>query len=155
MRDGKVMMDKLGMNLLKGSMNLSGEYNTQNVEEPKIDFAMDIKEFDIPTAFNSLSMLEKMAPQVKNITGRVSTKLALNSLLDKQMSPVLNSLYANGMLGCKSIAIVNAPTFTKIGDLLKNDAISNPRLKDFAAHLEVKEGEYTLNLSIPSSRVLR
>ncbi len=139
-RDGKVMMDKLGMNLLKGSMNLSGEYNTQNVEEPKIDFAMDIKEFDIPTAFNSLSMLEKMAPQVKNITGRVSTKLALNSLLDKQMSPVLNSLYANGMLGCKSIAIVNAPTFTKIGDLLKNDAISNPRLKDFAAHLEVKEG---------------
>ena len=139
-RNGKVQMDNVGMNMLKGSMNLSGEYNTQNMEEPKIDFAMDIKNFDIPSAFKSFSMIESMAPQVKNITGNVSTKLSLNAILDTLMTPDLNSINAMGMLGCKSIAIVNAPTFTKIGDLLKNDDISNPRLKDFMANLEVKQG---------------
>jgi hypothetical protein len=139
-RDGKVQMDNVGMNMLKGSMNLTGEYNTQNMEEPKIDFAMDIKNFDIPSAFRSFSMIENMAPQAKKITGNVSTKLSLNAILDTLMTPDLNSINAMGVLGCKSIAIVNAPTFTKIGDLLKNEDISNPRLKDFMANLEVKQG---------------
>lgn len=143
-RDGKVAMNNLGMNMLKGSMVLSGEYNTQNMEEPKIDFLMDIRNFDIPSAFNAFSMLEKIAPQVKNVTGNVSTKFTLNSVLDSTMSPVLNTLNARGILGCKNIAIVNSPVFTKAGDLLKNDDFKNPSLKDFQVSVTVKDGVTTI-----------
>ncbi len=143
-RDGKVVMNNLSMNMLKGSMVLSGEYNTQNMEEPKIDFLMDIRNFDISSAFNAFSMLEKIAPQVINVTGNVSTKFTLNSLLDSTMSPVLNTLNARGVLGCKNIAIVNSPVFTKAGELLKNDDFKNPSLKDFQVSVTVKDGVTTI-----------
>lgn len=139
-RDEKVLMKDVGMNLLKGSMVLSGEYNTQNMAEPKIDFLMDIKNFDIPSAFNSISMIQEMAPQLKNVTGNISTKLTLNSLLDSTMGPVLSSVNAKGRFASQNIAIVGSPLFTKVGDLLKNDDISNPRLNNFDAQITVTEG---------------
>jgi len=139
-RDGKLMMKDVGMNMLKGSMLLSGEYNTQNMDEPKIDFLMDIKNFDIPSAFNSLSMLQGLAPQLKNVTGNISSKLTLNSLLDSIMEPVLPSINAKGRFISQNIAIVGSPLFTKVGEVLKNDDISNPRLNNFDANITVTEG---------------
>lgn len=139
-RDGKVNMNNLSMNMLKGSMVLSGEYNTQNIDEPRIDFLMDIRNFDIPSAFNAFSMLEKIAPQVKDVTGNVSTKFTLKSLLDSTMSPQLKTVNAKGVLGCKNIAIVNSKVFGKVGDLLKNDDLKNPSLKDFEVSVTVKDG---------------
>lgn len=138
--DGKVVMENVGMNLLKGSMNLTGEYNTQNMEEPKVDFGMDIRNFDIPTAFNSFGMLEKIAPQIKNVTGNVSTKFTLTSILDSIMEPDLNTVNGNGLLTCKNIALVGSPLFSTVADLLKNDDFRNPRLKNFDVKVEVKEG---------------
>lgn len=142
--DGKVTLDNLGMNMLKGSMVLSGEYNTQNIDEPRIDFLMDIRNFDIPSAFNAFSMLEKIAPQVKDVTGNVSTKFTLKSLLDSTMSPLLNTVNAKGILGCKNIAIVNSKVFGKVGELLKNDDLKNPSLKDFEVSVTINDGVTTI-----------
>jgi hypothetical protein len=143
-RDGKVNMENLSMNLLKGSMLLTGEYNTQDINKPSIDFLMDIRNFDIPSAFNAFSMLEKVAPQVKDVTGNVSTKFTLTSLLDSTMGPILNTVNARGVLGCQNIAIVNSKVFGKVGDLLKNDNLKNPKLKDFQMSLTIKDGVTTI-----------
>ncbi|HPQ35149.1 MAG TPA: AsmA-like C-terminal region-containing protein [Tenuifilaceae bacterium] len=143
-RNGKVQMKNVNLNMLKGSMNLSGEYNTQNIKKPSVDFLMDIRGFDIPTTFNSLSMLEGIAPQLKHVAGNVSTKLTFKTLLDKTMSPILPSVNAYGRFASKNISISGSPLFTKVGDALKNKDLSNPKLNDFDADISVKDGKITI-----------
>ena len=143
-RNGKVQMNNVNLNMLKGSMNLSGEYNTQNIKKPSVDFLMDIRGFDIPAAFNSLSMIEGIAPQLKHVAGNVSTKLTFKTMLDKTMSPVLPSVNAYGRFASKNISISGSPLFTKVGDALKNKDLSNPKLNDFDADISVKDGKITI-----------
>lgn len=139
-RNGAVKMNNVNMSMLQGTLALTGEYNTQNPKAPAIDFGMDIRNFDIPSAVRAFSSLEKLAPQVKNLTGNISTKMTLNALLDSAMSPILKTVNAKGRFNSQNIAIVNSKVFGKAADLLKNDDFRNPRLKSLDAGFTVKDG---------------
>ena len=138
--EGRVIMDKLGMELLQGSMVMTGEYSTADIKEPKAAFNLDITDFDIPTTFRSFSSIEKMAPAAKNLSGKISTKFDLTTLIDTTMSPVLNSINAQGRFQSKTIAINDSPTFGKIADALKNDKLRNPSLKDVNTTFSIRDG---------------
>ncbi|NJM16953.1 MAG: AsmA-like C-terminal region-containing protein, partial [Bacteroidales bacterium] len=97
-KDSRVVLDGFSVNMLGGSVGMQGEYNTQDVNSPMVDFALDIKQIDIPVAFKSLSMVQQFAPLAKNASGRMSTKFAYTSFLDQNMMPVLSSLVGEGRL---------------------------------------------------------
>jgi hypothetical protein len=143
-RNGVAKMNNLAMNMLQGSLTLNGEYSTQNVEVPTVDFAMDIKNFDIPSAVKSFGMLEKLAPQVKNLTGNVSSKLTLNAALDSTMGPILNTVNSKGRFASQNIAVVNSKVLGKAADLLKYEDLRNPKLKNLDAGFSVKDGVVTI-----------
>ncbi|HRW63734.1 MAG TPA: AsmA-like C-terminal region-containing protein, partial [Bacteroidales bacterium] len=104
-KDKKVMMNNLNMNLLDGKLGIDGEYNTQNIEAPSVTMSLDIEKMEIESALNSFSMLEKMAPILKNCKGKISLKFDFTSLLDSAMSPVLNSIDGYGKLHSESIQV--------------------------------------------------
>jgi hypothetical protein len=106
---------------------------------------MDIKNFDIPSAVKSFSFLEKLAPQVKSLTGNISSKLTINAELDSTMSPKLNTVNSKGRLASQSIAIVNSKVFGKAADLLKNDDFRNPSLKNIDAGFTISNGVVALD----------
>ena len=139
-RNGVVKMDKLGMNMLDGTLTTSGEYNTQDVKKPTITFDMDVKGFDIPKTIKSFSMLSKIASSAKEVKGKVSTQFKMTSTLDTTMSPVLNSINAYGKLQSESIGFTNSKVFGKVADVLKNDALKNPTMKDVNISFRVKDG---------------
>ena len=139
-KDAKVNMDNLSMNMLEGSMVMNGEYNTQNVKKPTVAFDMNIKGFDIPTTIKSFDVLKKIASSAKEVKGKVSTQFKMTATLDSTMSPVLNSIYAKGKLQSESIGFTNSKVFGKIGDVLKSDALKNPTMKDVNLSFTVKDG---------------
>jgi hypothetical protein len=139
-KDGKVRMQNLGMNLLEGSMVLNGEYNTQDIRVPSIDFGMDIKQFDITSALSSFSMLEKILPEPQNYSGKVSAGLTLSSVLDEQLSPVLNSVSSKGILQTQNMEIRNSKLFGTIADLLKNEKWRTPAPGNLNIKYEIKDG---------------
>ncbi len=139
-KDGKVNMDNLNMNMLEGSMNMSGEYNTQSIKKPTVAFDMNVKGFDIPTTIKSFSMLSKIASSAKEVKGKVSTQFTMTATLDSTMSPVLNSINAKGKLQSDNIAFTNSQVFGKLADFLKKDALRNPEMKDVNLSFKINDG---------------
>ena len=156
-RDGKVIMQNLAMNMLEGSMTLNGEYNTQNIKVPFIDFGMDIRQFDITSALSSFSMLEKILPEPQNYVGRVSARMNLHSILDENLSPVLNTVQSNGRLQTFSLELRNSRLFGTVADLLRNEQWRTPSPGNLNIGYEIRDGRLSLvepiHMNVSQARV--
>jgi len=138
--EGKVLMDNLSMNMLEGSLLMAGEYNTQDITNPTVDFKLDIRNFDIPSAFEAFTVIEEMVPIAKKATGRFSAGLTFNSLLDDNMSPVLPTVMGSGELSSQNITIENASAFNKLSEKLNYNKFQSFSLKDLDLAFEIKDG---------------
>lgn len=136
----KAILKNLGMNLLQGTMTMSGEYNTQDIKNPMFDFTMSMKNIDIPSAYTAFNTVQKLAPVAQNCTGNISADLNISSFLDPHMMPVYKSMEGKGRLTSKSIVLANSPTFVKIADVLKNDKFRKLDIKDLDIKFEIKNG---------------
>ena len=114
---------KLSLDMLEGNILLSGEYNTQDIKNPLIDFNFKATTIDIPMAFASFSVLEKIAPIASKATGKVSLGMELSSFLDNAMKPVLNSMVGEGSFSSNKIGIKSSNAFNAIGEPIKHRRI--------------------------------
>ena len=139
-RDQKVIMRNLSMQLLKGNVIMSGEYNTQDMKSPLVDLSLDVDKIDIPSAFNSLVTIQQLAPIAERTSGTVSTKLDFTSFIGEGMMPVMNSIVAKGKLGSEQITIEKTETFDMINSILKTDKFSDITMNDLAIDYSVRNG---------------
>jgi len=126
--------------MLQGSMLMSGEYNTQDIRTPTVDFDMAIKHIDIPSAFTAFNTVQKLAPIAENMQGNISTNLKFTANLDSAMSPVINTIVGGGSLMTDEIMVANSETFAKIAGALKNDKFKNVKIQDVKANFEIRNG---------------
>jgi hypothetical protein len=139
-KDRKAVLQNLAMDLLQGSMIMSGEYNTQDLKNPAFDFIFNMKDIDIPSAYTSFNTVAKLAPVAQNCKGRISADIKLNSFLDQHMMPVYNSMTGEGRLMSKSIEVGNSNTFVKIADYLKNDKFRKLDVSDLDLNFKIQNG---------------
>lgn len=139
-RDKKLIMRNLDMQLLKGNVAMSGEYNTQDMKSPLVDLFLNVERIDIPSAFSSLVTVQKLAPIAERTKGTVSTNLDFTSFLGKGMMPVMNSIVAKGRLGSEQIMIEKTETFDRINEILKTEKFKDITMKDLAIDYSVRNG---------------
>jgi hypothetical protein len=139
-KDKKVLLTNLSLDLLQGTMVMSGEYNTQDITTPFMDFKLDIKSIDIPSAFNSFNTIRQLVPVAERAQGNVSINLSITSFLDSHMNPIMSSMIGAGRLMSSSVEINNSKTFEKIGAILKNDRFKVLNLNDLDVDFEVRNG---------------
>ncbi len=139
-RDGILSMNDLTMELLGGSMNINGDYDSREVVTPLIDFNMDMNRIDISSAFYSFNTVEKLAPVAEMCRGKVSTALQISARLDSTMNPVLNTLNGKGVLKTDRVEIINNKTLDKVADALKNDKFRNPVFSDVNLSFQIRDG---------------
>lgn len=118
-KDKAINMQDVFMQLMGGSMKLSGNYSSAVLNKPTFDFGIDLKDFDIAQTSKSFVTVEKLAPITKNCSGKFSTVMTVKGDLDSKMSPVMNSLTGAGKLSTSVITVDNFPAFVKIADALK------------------------------------
>lgn len=140
-RDSKVVMEEISMNMLDGNIKLSGEYNTQDINNPLIDFDFQATSIDIPQAFSAFSMLGTIAPIAEKAIGKVSIGMELSSFLNSSMKPVLNSMVGAGNLSSKSIGIKSGNAFSAISKQLNTDAFNDLTLNDLLVDYEIRAGK--------------
>ncbi|MDR2928863.1 MAG: hypothetical protein LBV41_11800 [Cytophagaceae bacterium] len=143
-KDGIVSMQKLGMNLLDGSVVLNGHYNTADMTKPFVDFGIDANKLNIPATMSSFSMLEKFFPTPQDYGGRVSAKLTLYSLLNGDFTPDLNSVASKGRLNTHNIEIRNSKLLGTISDVTKNERWRTMTPVDLNINFEVKDGRLSV-----------
>jgi hypothetical protein len=144
-KDSRVILEGVSMNMLEGSMQLSGEYNTKDVKNPMVDFDFKATAIDIPAAFTSFSALQKFAPIAGKATGKVTLGMKYASLLDKNMMPLLKSIVGKGNFSSELIGLKSSATFDKIGDALKTNVFDNMTLKKLGVNFEIRDGRLMVN----------
>jgi hypothetical protein len=139
-KDQKVILQDLNMDILKGKIAVSGEYITQDIKSPIVELSLDVQKIDIPSAFTTFVTVQKLAPVAENATGQVSTTLDFTSFLDEGMIPVMNSIVGEGNLKSEMIEINNSKLFEKIGDVLKSDRFKVISMRDLDLDYSIRNG---------------
>lgn len=142
-RDGAVKMEDVAFRTLDGSFNIAGEYNTRDIDHPKFDFALDIKDLSIPKAYDNFISLQQFAPIAKLMDGKFNTNFSLNGELGKDLMPNLSTLSGKGLLnilqasikGADSKVISGITTLTKLTGDNTNVTLSNVLM-----NAEISEG---------------
>ncbi len=144
-RNGVLNMDKLNMNVLDGTMMLSGEYNTTDISTPVIEMEMDMNSIDIQSSFYAFNTVRQLAPVAEMARGDVSVNFDFVSFLDSTMNPLMSSIVGNGGLQTDEVKLENSKTFNQIGNLLNIEGLADRQFKDIDLTFEVRQGRVYVN----------
>ncbi|MEI6576021.1 MAG: AsmA-like C-terminal region-containing protein [Bacteroidota bacterium] len=118
--DEKLTLDGLQMNLLGGSMVMTGSYDSKPVN-PAVNFNFDVKRFDIPLTAKTFKSVSTMAPVAKYCSGKTSTKIQISTSLDEKMMPILPTMNGKGMIGVEQLVVKDFIPMNKLSESLKID----------------------------------
>lgn len=157
MRDQAINLSNLNMNMMDGSLNMTGNYSTKNIIEPSFDMTMDIIGWDIPMTYEFVDMVQKMAPIMENATGRFSTKMEIAGLMDQNMDPKYETLDGGGMLMTRGVSLNSPKVLERAAEATKYDGLKNLVLEDTEVEyyfedgrIEVKPAEFVIGKEIPA-----
>ncbi|MBA7641246.1 hypothetical protein ES703_48922 [subsurface metagenome] len=139
-KDKKVIMENLSMNMLDGNFILSGEYNTQDIKSPLVDFNFNASNIDVSKCFVAFDVLARIAPIASKTEGKVSLGMRFTSFLASDMKPVLSSIAGEGSLASRRLTIKSSDAFSAIGNVLNTDAFNNLALNDLEIDFEIIDG---------------
>lgn len=134
---------KMTFNLLGGSAVMDGSYNTQNHAKPMADFSYDLKNIGISDAAKAFTTVEKYAPIAKYATGKVSSKLTLNTELTANLDPVYETMQGRGSLQTDNVVLEGGDFLQKLATTLKSPKLAKQNVQDVNATFEIKDGKIT------------
>jgi len=139
-KDQKVKMNNLFMNLLEGSMVMNGYYETVSSTNPGFCYDMTITNFDIETVVETFNTVAEMAPYAKNMKGKFNTSINVVGALDQEMMPNLNTLTGGGVMQTNSVKVEGFKALNKLGEVLKNDKFSKLEVNNTEVKYSFKQG---------------
>lgn len=129
-RNSMVDLSNLKMNLMGGSMIVNGYYSTQNPMVPKVNFDMNISNFDVQQTFKSFNTIATIAPVGQYTTGRFSTTMNYTSDLGADMMPIVTTMNGEGTLSTSAVVVDGFPALKKLDEALKMNKFSKVTLQD-------------------------
>lgn len=147
-KNGSIIIDGAGFNLLNGTFTLDGEYASAP-EQPSFDFDFGIKELSIPESFKAFTPIQKLVPAANKMTGNFSTNFAAKGLLGSDMMPVMNSISGSGMVEIAEATIKNIKALNdiqKIANLKGGGGKSEQlaKIKDVALSMKIQDGRLSI-----------
>ncbi|WP_439185150.1 AsmA family protein [Carboxylicivirga taeanensis] len=139
-KNGVVKLDGLNMRLLDGSLTMTGQYNTTNMQRPFVDFAFEGSELDLNMAANSFSVVDSLLPLAKNTSGKVSPQFNYNSLLSADAKPVMSSINGGGWLRSKSVEVAGSKIQNSLASTLNNESYRKMRAEDLNINFILDKG---------------
>ncbi len=139
--DGRVLvkdkiakLDKVTFNTLGATFTTNGSYNTQNLQKPLFDMALDIKNLNFRDAFNAFNTIKVMAPIAGMLEGNFNTNFNFAGEMASDMTPVFKTLDGSGVIQVLKAAVRNVKIVEKISSLtrieeLKNFIVENKQIK--------------------------
>ena len=157
LRDQTIRMDHLVMNLLQGSLTMTGTYDTKNPVEPNMDLTMDIIGWDVVETYKYLDIAQKMSPVMSKANGKFSAGLRLSGALDAQMEPNYNTLDGGGSLLTRAIELTSPDALGKAATAIKYDDIKDVSLNDVLVKFQFEDGRinvsptsFSINKDVPA-----
>ena len=104
-KDGAIVLDENSFNMLDGTFELTGSYQTKDLDKPKYDFKFDIKELSIASAFGSFETIKQYVPIAEQVTGNFSTSFSVDGTLGEDMMPLMDEMNLSGLVNIAEAAL--------------------------------------------------
>lgn len=134
-------LENLRMELLGGTLSLTGTYNTIDPVQPKVAMGLDIDHFDIRETAKYFNTVERLAPIANKCTGFFSSKMNFNSQLDQYWMPVYSTIFGDGNLLTKKVFIEGFEPLNKLAKAVKVDRLSKQTIQDVKCFFKIIDGK--------------
>lgn len=138
-KDGIVKLNDSGFKAMNGTVGLTGEYNSKP-EKPTFDFKIGAKEISIPSSFQSLDMVQRLAPVTEKMTGLFSTDFNINGALGADMMPDYSSLTGGGLIQILQASLGESDLMAGLSSVTKLAKVSTATLDKVKMQAEIKNG---------------
>ncbi len=138
-------LNNLTMNAMGGFVGLTGSYNTQNHEKPKVDIQYVLKELDIAQLVSNFVTIEKLAPIAKYTQGKISSTFKMNTFLTPSLEPIYSTLTGGGDFSTTKIVISGFEPLKKIASELKIPKLATQTIDNLKARFKFENGKVALN----------
>lgn len=140
-KDGTVRMENTGFDMLGSAFTIAGSYITANVENPVFDSHFGIKDLSIPISYETFNTIQTLAPIAKNIEGKFSLDFKIGGVLGKNMIPLYDQLYGNGLIKITQAGLSSGKLISAISSVTKlGSGTDKVSLKDVTIKAEIKNG---------------
>jgi len=143
-KDGILILDPLKVNMLEGSIKMTGLYNSQDKYEPKFDFRLDISKLSIPETFKNVMTVQKFVPIAAKMEGKFSTDFKIKGLLTQEMMPDLATVQGAGLIMITDAAVKDSKVISAATSLSKLDNSNEVILDDVQVQAEIKDGRLSV-----------
>lgn len=139
-KDGILSLKETSMNLLGGNIRMNADYDTRDSLEPSVKADLDIQNLGVKDAFNTFSTIRKFAPTANGIDGRVGVKMSYNSLLGRDLMPVISSITGGGKLQTNEVTLVSSDVYKKMKETFKLGENYSNTFKDINVSFKINDG---------------
>lgn len=126
--------------MLGGSAVINGSYSSKKAE-PEFNFDIDVNRMDINKTANAINTVALLVPIAKNATGSFASKFQIKGKLDKNMTPVYNSLSGTGLAILSNVFFSNFEPFNKLASELKVDRLASQKIADSKVLFDIVQGK--------------
>ncbi|MGB5989372.1 MAG: AsmA-like C-terminal region-containing protein [Marinifilaceae bacterium] len=143
-KDSKAKLNGLNMNLLKGKVNVNGEYNAKDIKLPKINFKLGVHDIDLNSTYNSFSIIKEMIPMALNCSGRISMDMNIKSNLNQTMEIIPTSLNGKGDISSEKILINKNKLLDGLAKLAKDESLKKVSISKLKMDIVIVNGNLTV-----------
>jgi hypothetical protein len=144
-RNQKVDMTNLRMNVIGGLLILNGYYETTNIKKPTVSMNLRMDNFDIPTTFKTFNTVQKLAPIAQYAKGTFTATLEnFKTSLNEKMEPDMGAVDAHGVFKTNKVSVGGFPPFVKLGEALKIEQLKNMEVQNVTAKYFIKDGRLNM-----------
>ena len=144
LRDQRATLEGFQVAALGGRIGVDGFYETTHLDKPTFDVALKMTKVDIPSAFNALVSVQKLAPAAKFATGSVTTDMHVTGGLGKDMMPLFPSLNGGGTLETSKLGMRGFPVLKRIADKTRLQFLEDPTFETLEATFTIGNGRLSV-----------
>lgn len=119
-----VVLENATSETLGGKMNISGSYDTKDIEAPSFSFKYDLQELNFKEAFNTMNTFKALAPIGQFIDGNFNSTMIMDGILGQDLMPNLQSLNIEGFLQTIHGVIAGFKPLQVVGNALNLEALT-------------------------------
>lgn len=139
-RDGILSLKNVTTHAFDGTMTMNGAYNTQDMQNPAAEMALNMKDVTLAKLFKQVNTIQKLAPIFENMSGTFGIDLNFRSPLAADMMPVLDKMVADGTLSSNNFSVSNVKVLDALAAALKKESLKTITAKDLKIHFAVADG---------------
>jgi len=141
LKDEKATLKDMSSRIFDGNLTINGTVDTQP-DTPTFDLDLGVDRFDISQSFNSLELLQNIAPIAKALQGKLNSTFKISGDLSNDFTPDLNSITGDAFaeLLTTKVEPKNAAVFNELEGALSFVDFDKLDLKDLKTKLDFKNG---------------